>query len=857
MKKAIVFSLIGMFVPLLHAGITPKSVEVFPEKISLGDAIEVSGSFSSPDAVDAVVVLSQTQTDFFRKKAKEGAGLEKTGPGEYTFSVKLSTRIKGVPVDTGEHILRMVALDATGGIIDNVVLCKITVHEPDETPQAANSVLEQDYSEIQRIAAETKLPDYYTDKDLLADNEKPDWLNSDAGQADVVLPPWTPVGVDGMKISVWNRTYTLGAGGLPADILTGGHPLLQAPVRYVLRVDGKEFNGPYESRVLEKKDTGVTLVFKAQAGGVQIRTEVSAEYDGLCQFETRLTPLDGPVSVDEFLLEIPVRADRVEHYTHSTLGTFQPQKKDNPDLYILSLGDSGAIVPGSKVIPWTPQLSLVGPESGICIGFLNDKDWKRVSDDQMIEINSENETVAVRAWLVAKQTKLTEPLKYEWYLQALPARPVLPWDEYTQFHSHQKKNAEAYLEHFQEVDGVAPIDKAIAEGLKTIIVHQDWTELQGHMRTYQPERARMLREVVDAAHKRGLKVVLYAGTELSAASPEWKQYADKILKIPLWGGRPRGEPKAVSYRPCSNRYYNDMLVHRMREAIQKYDIDGVFLDGHPNMGLCMNTNHGHGYVQDNGQVAGTSYALDSRDLMRRIYTLFKYECKKDGLVIGHGGLYTPSFGFMDINLVGETEVYARKINPSLKLQELMSLDHFESSYSPATYGVLPLWMSKSYHGGLTYDENTAVTLAFGVMPRVAYAEVKTGSWDPAFEKFVELSRRSHNVWKLFRAFKPVDGDLVSYREIPAYCTVNPEMDALHIVSMHLVKGDRALVIASNLSEDSEKAELSLNLNAMGFTGKVEATDPETGEEIDLSNGKLTVKVSGGNYRLIRIDNVQR
>ncbi len=836
------------------AGVLLKECTVEPQEICLGDNIEVRGTLQTSAKIAAVVVLSQQQADNFRKKVKLGDGLTEDSRNSYSFSVSLPTQRKGSAVELGEHMLRLVLLDSSENKIDNLplksVIIKETATEPQEGKKA--SLLEEEFKQIKQIAKATRLPDYYTADDLLTGGKLPDWLHSDAGTADVVLPPWTPVVMDELRISVWNRIYALGKSGLPESVLAGGKPLLQAPIRYVLRVDGKEFSGSYTNRVVEKKETGINLIFEAQAGGISIRTKAGVEYDGLCQFNTELIPEREGSAVDEFYLEIPVRSDRVDYYTHSVLGTFQPQKKDNPDLYILSLGGSGKLAEGKKVLPWTPQISLIGKQSGLCVGFLNDRSWQG-PENKMVEILTEKDAVTVRARLIAEKTSLKKPAVYNWYLQALPARPILPWDEYEQFHSHQEKNAEVYLNHFKETDGTALIDKAVAEGLKTIIVHQDWTELQGHLRTYQPERGRVLRAVVDAAHKKGLKVVLYAGTELSAASPEWEAYADEILKIPLWKARPRTDPEADSYRPCSNKYYNDMLVHRMREAIRKYDIDGIFLDGHPNMGLCMNVRHGHGYIKENGEAAGTSYALDSRDLMRRIYTLFKHECKKDGLVIGHGGLYTPSFGFMDINLVGETEVYARKINPSLKLQELMSLGHFEANYNPLTYGVLPLWMSKSYQGGLTYDENSAVTLAFGVMPRVAYFELAAGAWDAGFEKFVDLSKRSHNVWKLFRAFDPGNAIHIPYWDTVRYFTLSPALDELHVASMYLIKGKRAMVIVSNLSENGKTIELSFDSKALGFVKEMKASDPESGKELAMSNGRLKVEVPGGNYRLILLN----
>ncbi len=847
--QRLVFPVVALSSLPLFAGVSLEFVEISSDKISIGDVVEVKGKFQSTQPVDAVVVLSQQQVSFFRKKAGKGSGLDSRQKNEYEFSVKLPTRIKGVPVEAGEHQLRLVVLDENGDKIDNLPLREITVEQ--EVVEASEGVteLENDFARIEELTRETKLPSYYTK----TDRDGSAWLNSDAGRSDVVLLPWTPVQIDGMNISVWNRTYGFGAAGLPETISIAGTGFLQAPIHYVLRVDGKEFRGVYTNRVVEQKEPGTKMIFSACTEDLQVQTEVSVEYDGFCLFKTVLTPQAKNVSVDEFLLEIPVCADQVKHYVHSVLGTFQPQKKDNPDLYILSLGGNGLLADGKKTLPWTPQISLVGPDRGVCVGFLNDRDWHGAEDD-MIEVDPTGDSAVIRARLITQKTNLAGPAVYDWYLQALPSRPKLPWDEYTQFHSHQEGDAKSYLSSFDK--NAAAMDNAIKAGLKTIIVHQGWTELQGYPGSYDEERNRILHKVVEQAHKRGLKVVLYAGLEVSAAGPEWAEYAKDMLKIPLWAGRPRTEFSAESYRPCSNRFYNDFLVHKLRECIREYDIDGVFLDGHPNMGLCMNPNHGHGYIRDDGRIAGTSYAVEVRDLMKRIYTLFKVESGKDGLVIGHGGLYTPSFSFMDINLVGETEVYAKKINPSLKLSELLPLDYFEAIYNPDTYGVRSLWMSKPFKGGFTFDQNTAVTMQYDVFPRVMYTELDATT--PAALEALRVRTmdqdRAHRLWKLMRELDLTDAVHVPFAEMNSYGTVSPSMDPQHVAGMYLWPGKRALIVASNLDAENREFGFRPDFAKLNFNGDVRISDPESREPLDTRDGEIHIDVPAENYRLILLEN---
>ncbi len=786
------------------------------------------------------------------------------GDGQYTIYAKKTdgSYLAGTVLDmfsanpVGGFVLQQ--LQSTAGayqLFDNLSLWNSL------TNSAGQSVLEFNFGstlsgaetgdlQIQKLTLEYPGPGY------TAQQREAVWINSTAGTADVVLPPWTPVQLDGLNVSVWNRIYELGDSGLPSNIVTATRSLLKMPMRYVLRTGSGTFSGAYTNQVLEQKDTAVCILFSAVSDGVEARTTVTIEYDGLCRFETELIPTGAGAVVEEFSLDIPLSAENLEYYNHGTLGTYPFQKKDNPDLYILSNNGNGRIGTETLTFPWTLQMTLLGRETGLCIGFNDERDWHSPADE-MIELIPQGDTVTFRAKMISSPVNLAETLNYRWYLQALPARPQLPWNELKAFHNHQEADAKGYNSHFIETNGHALIDDAIDVGLQMIVMHQGWTELQGYPGTFDTQLDQYLRTTIANAHAKGLKAVLYLGLEVSTACPEWDEYASKMVKLPLWMGRERTSPAAAAPRPCSNRYYNDMLVHRLHDLINEYDIDGVFLDGHPTLGLCMNTSHGHGYTKPDGTWAGTSYALESRDLMRRIYSLFHDEVKTNGVVIGHGGLYTSSFAFMDVNLAGETEVYARAVNPALKLNDLMSLDYFGALYNQDVFGTRLLWMSKPDKGGFTYDQNMAATFAYGVLPRVFYPELDAPA-PAALQALKNETRdmpRSHEVWNILDRFGLSNAVHIPFWEIESYCKVSPELSDTLAVSMYWAEGDRALLEVSNLSAEDVQVTLQPQNQSLRFGANVQIWNPEAADLPETLSGGVDLNVPAGNYVLVILENI--
>jgi hypothetical protein len=61
------------------------------------------------------------------------------------------------------------------------------------------------------------------------------WWNTQAGNIEKVVPPWTPVKAKGRQIEVWGRQMTIGTAGLPEQVVSQGRALLAAPA--VLRAE--------------------------------------------------------------------------------------------------------------------------------------------------------------------------------------------------------------------------------------------------------------------------------------------------------------------------------------------------------------------------------------------------------------------------------------------------------------------------------------------------------------------------------------------------------------------------------------------------------------------------------------------
>ncbi|MCP4642095.1 MAG: hypothetical protein GY851_16750 [bacterium] len=136
------------------------------------------------------------------------------------------------------------------------------------------------------------------------------WLNSTLGLDDDIIPPYTPLAVDGSRVGCLLRDVTFGPDGLPASIRANDTEILANPMRFVVEsadgvVDWKEL----DAAVVTKETPGkVEWVATRTAGALTIRCRALMEFDGYINYFVELTASE-PLQLTDARLEIPIRRD--------------------------------------------------------------------------------------------------------------------------------------------------------------------------------------------------------------------------------------------------------------------------------------------------------------------------------------------------------------------------------------------------------------------------------------------------------------------------------------------------------------------------------------------------------------------
>ncbi|MEA3402451.1 MAG: DUF6067 family protein [Armatimonadota bacterium] len=178
---------------------------------------------------------------------------------------------------------------------------------------------------------------------------KPDvsaWWGNDLYEELEVLPPWTPVQVEGATVRTWGRSYEWD-GPLPAKISSHGEQMLSRPMTLVVTTeDGAVQWRNAAAWVAQHRDVFAVVEGRAEGGPVAARTRCTTEFDGMTRVDLELVP-DGTANLQSVRLEIPMRAES------ATLRHFQGSPRNEPV--------SGAIAPGGDRSG--PQ-SASGPTTG-------------------------------------------------------------------------------------------------------------------------------------------------------------------------------------------------------------------------------------------------------------------------------------------------------------------------------------------------------------------------------------------------------------------------------------------------------------------------------------------------------------
>jgi len=253
------------------------------------------------------------------------------------------------------------------------------------------------------------------------------WEGNTLGITDQVLPPFTPVKVQGKKLTVVGRQYAVNGLGLWEQARSLDRDLLAAPMALV--ADGKETLRGKGSFTTTKPNLAV-YEGKAATTAVTVASKCTTEVDGCMKVELTLAPGTKPSELKSLWLDIPLKDQEVPlwHVSTTTL-RINPSGSTPPGQG--EVWDSRQFPDGNWYGNFKCYLWLGAEERGLCWFADNDKGWVLNVNEKNPDLSTpaqqfirKDGVLTLRVNLVQKPITLTEPRTIVFGVMASPGKPM-------------------------------------------------------------------------------------------------------------------------------------------------------------------------------------------------------------------------------------------------------------------------------------------------------------------------------------------------------------------------------------------------------------------------------------------------
>jgi len=639
----------------------------------------------------------------------------------------------------------------------------------------------------------------------------------------------------GLEARVWGRAYRFDQSALPTSLVTQGRELLAGPVRLTGLVDDQAIEWEPGGTILyHHDDVGAVILGYQQSEKLILNTAMRIEYDGMMTVDLTVMP-EGKagdtvrLQLSQLALEVPLKPDaaRLFHYWPQVgMGT-------GPDF---STNNSGAVPPDGLALPFKPFLWLGWEEGGLSWFAESDRQWQVSDETRAIEVLCRDDAVTLRLNLLDTEPvhwKGREgawrhqfmPLVFRMGLQATPLKPMP--DDF-----HEWRIVHTCSHHrLDERKDPACLDRLAASGVKTIVIHESSVPIQNSGFTDRPDE---LREVVAACHRRGIKVLIYFGYELSTLSPRWADEADTVLVkspdgVPAGGWR-RG-PHQRELICCYRSHHQDTLVEEIADLLERTGVDGLYLDQTSVPFGCANESHGCGYRGPDGERRVTFPILAVRNLMKRLCEVVQ---PRGGRISLHqsSGCVTPTLAFVDSYFDGEHLIWHDKFKTDPA--GAIGLAAFRAEFMGKNFGIPAEFNCQA--------EAWALPLIHDVLPR------------PSREVPESLSK----LWDVMTTFGVAQSEWHPYWRNQSLLTARPDpiKASVYVRRRPDDREVQALLVVANLSPSEElEAKVTIQFQALGADpSAASAADALSDEPIDLAEGqlRLPLKPLGTKVILLRV-----
>lgn len=657
--------------------------------------------------------------------------------------------------------------------------------------------------------------------------------------------PFIPVRVETNDLShtvhVIGRDYTFGPDGLLSSIVADGKELLAAPMRIVSIEDGEPSNwdmdypnNESESFIQHRNDQEAVICGAMQSDRFIIDTCNTVDYDGNIDIDFKLMTRGKTVAqvfgiaeakptlfkLDQLWLEVPLKAETATHYNIYPNSVIK--LADGTELPSGQTTSSGRLPEQTAYLPFKSLLWLGDANRGLGWFAESFRNWQPISEDRMIEVQPDGDTVILRIRLLDSHPEQWNkdpkdgaygytPINFHFGFHATPVKPF-PKQPYIHnaFHVDCGIKIEGnYIDYFNEDNR---FDLLVERGVTTLILHEKWNKSQNWFELSE-FTAHQLQYIVDECHKRGIKVLPYFGYEISTMAPVWNELSDEVT-VDNWEGKDTGAwwrlPFQRDYIVCYNSGYQDLFINGIEKLMDTHHIDGVYLDGTSCPRYCHNLEHGCGWYDSTGKLRGTYPIRAIRKHFKRLYDV----------VASRGGqINVHSFGFM--NFTALPYIHQSWLGENLQFvlmkgnTEDVNLDYFRTEYIGRNMGVPVEFIAYANPPHWTFENAVSMSILHGILPRPNHIDHP-----------LELMS---GIWKIFDSFPIEQSDWVPYWKSDA-STDHEKVKVSYYRYTDLSGSVQLLAFVSNISaEPIEKVTVN-------FAGEpvAKATDMTTKQEVGFT-----------------------
>ena len=285
-----------------------------------------------------------------------------------------------------------------------------------------------------------------------------------------ILPPYTPIEVEGDRIRTSLREHTLDRTGLFRSVVAAGAELLAAPVTLEVVAGGKPLAfsaGPGLAAIRNDGQAADWSATTASPEGHSLHVEGHMEYDGVARFDVTLTPhrrrgvsaprassragdgppTEGKLDADRMELRILCRPEtmRLLHSIASGFinrflavdkdkegrwqaqpinwNTYAPKEPKRREGVVFDSNDLHHLGEVARY-KFVPFLHAGNDYRGLAWFADNDQGWVHDAGVPTMEVVATDSEKLLRLNVVARPMTLTEPLSFRFYLLANPFKPM-------------------------------------------------------------------------------------------------------------------------------------------------------------------------------------------------------------------------------------------------------------------------------------------------------------------------------------------------------------------------------------------------------------------------------------------------